>query len=316
MHVVILGASGRLGQAVVQTWTNGSQCLPYSSAAGVLGVSSDLITAVTRNPAHVHAIQGVEWAVLDPMDRSSHHALFERADIVIDACNQRYDDWSQYPEMIRVTLEALENTGARYVYIDNIYLYGIPPRDQLVTETVPRRPISQKGAIRFAIETQLVMQMQQGRPIVIVRFPDFYNIVTDSLPRYLRWFGPLDQPHQFIDTSDAARAIRLIAEDDGAYQQIWHVAGDEPITGQTMQGMVQELWGVKVPCRIFGPRFISLLGIINPLARGLKETQYLWTTPVILNTEKFASRYHGHFVIHSHQQVLHAILQARMKDRE
>ncbi|SMC03874.1 Nucleoside-diphosphate-sugar epimerase [Sulfobacillus thermosulfidooxidans DSM 9293] len=292
MNIVVLGASGRIGRAILQEFND----------------QSSVLTAVSRfvkqsSPVHSQ----IRWVSLDPHDVSGHHALFLNADIVIDARNQRYDDWSGYPAMIDATLAALETTKAHYVYIDNIYVYGRPASSSRVAEDIVRHPISVKGKIRLDIENRLRDLMAQGQPIMIVRFPDFYDISTDPLPRFLRWFGPPHLPHQFISTRDGAQALYRLVMDPDAYRKIWHVAGDEPITGLGLQKIAQEILGRKLPLWVFGPRLVKLLGFVNAPARGLQETQYLWQYPVILNTDKFVNRY-GSAFIHSHQAVIRELL--------
>lgn len=79
MNIVVLGASGRIGRAILQEFID----------------QSSVLTAVSRfvkqsSPAHSQ----IRWVSMDAHDVSGHHALFLHADIVIDARNQRYDDWS------------------------------------------------------------------------------------------------------------------------------------------------------------------------------------------------------------------------------
>ncbi len=164
--------------------------------------------------------------------------MFAEADAVIDARNQRYDDWSGYPAMIDATLAALAGTAAHYLSVDNIYLYGQPGTPRPIDEAAPRHPISAKGQIRQAVERRL-MQAMDTYPIAIARFPDFYAIATDPLPRGVRWFGPPDLPHQFIHLPDAARALLWLTEDYQSRGQVWHVAGADPIAGTDLRDLAQ-----------------------------------------------------------------------------
>jgi nucleoside-diphosphate-sugar epimerase len=287
MRVVILGATGRLGRRLVDEF------LPHAEA----------VTAVTRSPTKATTHRGVvSWAVRDPDDADGLRAVFSRADVVIDARNQRYDDWSGYPAMIDATLEALEGTAAGYVYVDNIYLYGRAASREPVNEQAPRRPVSAKGRIRLTVEERL-RAAATSRPTAIVRFPDFYEITMETLPRHLRWFGPPDRPHQFIHTADAAHAVRLLASDPEAFGTVWHVAGAPPITGIDLAALATRVANRPIRLRVLGPTVIRVLGWINRDARGLRETQYLWPDPLILDTRKFQARYDIGF-IRSHEAVM------------
>ncbi|MCY0877578.1 MAG: NAD(P)H-binding protein [Firmicutes bacterium] len=291
MKTIVLGATGRLGREVVREFVG----------------AGHQVVAVTRSANPPGNRNALRWVTLDARDVAGHHTLFAHADCVIDARNQRYDDWSGYPAMITATLAALEGTQARYVYVDNLYLYGRPPSSDAVDETAPRMPVSEKGRIRCDIEAQLQVAMRD-HAIVIVRFPDFYGITTDPLPRALRWFGPPTLAHQFIHVPDAAHAVRLLAEELAAYGDIWHVTGAEPITGDALRDITQQVVGRPVRLHVIGPALVHLMGLVYGPARGLRETQYLWQTPVTLSMAKFASRFDTRF-IHSHVNALREIVQ-------
>ncbi|PSR34293.1 MAG: hypothetical protein C7B46_06095 [Sulfobacillus benefaciens] len=290
MPIVVLGASGRLGRAI----------LHELSAAGAS------VIAVSRSATPRPEISQVTWASLDSDDIQSHHALFSTAECVIDARNQRYDDWSGYPAMIAATLTALQNTDARYIYVDNLYLYGRSFTSEPVTEDQARNPVSEKGRIRLSIETAL-RQVMPVHPILIARFPDFYNISTDSLPRAIRWFGPPELEHQFIHPRDAAHAISVLSAAPWAFGEIWHVVGPETINGHRLRAIASRIIGRQVKLQVLGPTAIHILGLISLEARGLRETQYLWNEPVTLNMAKFSQHFDTSF-LHGHHEALEDIL--------
>lgn len=77
-----------------------------------------------------------------PDDVEGHRKIFERADAIIDARNQRYGDWSAYPAMIRATLSALGQSVVPYTYVDNVYCYGRPHGDSVMEDA----PSAARGA--------------------------------------------------------------------------------------------------------------------------------------------------------------------------
>lgn len=156
MRVVILGATRRLGRHVVEA------CI----------ASGHEVVAVSRRDRSPQSGGAQEWATWPAQDSAGYRRLFAGVDTVIDARNQRYDDWSRYPAMIEATLIALRGTRAHYVYVDNVYLYGNPNDSTALDETAPRRPVSVKGTIRRAIEQRVVTAMST-HPITIARFPTF-----------------------------------------------------------------------------------------------------------------------------------------------
>ena len=295
MRVVVLGATGRLGRHVVH------ECV---------GTGHEVV-AVTRGepPADGHGT--VRWATVQPEDVEAHHRLFSQTDGVLDARNQRYDDWSRYPAMVDATLAALRDTRARYVYVDNLYAYGVPATSAPVDENTPRRPVSVKGQIRRDIERGLIAAMTT-HPVTIVRFPDFYGISTDPLPGSLRWFGPPALSHQFIHVPDAAHAVRLILQDPTAAGEVWHVAGAAPITGYQLRDVARGITGRPTRLTVMGRGLVRVLGLISGPARGLVETQYLWETPMFLDASKFGSRFDTRF-FHTHREALREIMEGEFR---
>lgn len=292
LRVAILGASGRLGRAL----------------RAEFGSRDHQIVAVTRSPAKASQTGGsVTWTAAGSDDVKALHRLFLESDLVVDARNQRYDDWSRYPSMIGSTMRALDGTRARYAYVDNVYLYGRAASAEPLTEEARRQPISLKGRYRLAVEGALFRGMADGRQIVIVRFPDFYGISTDPLTQgRLRWFGPPALCHQFIHVPDAARALRLLATDSDAYQRAWHVAGANPVSGSELARIAANVLGRAVRLQRFSPTAVAVLGLVNVGAHGLRETQYLWYHPLILDTTAFTRRYPSEF-IHGHEDALREI---------
>ncbi len=290
MKCVILGATGRLGHHLV------SECI----SAG------DEVVAVTRVGASQGTPPAVRWATLQPEDVASHHRLFAHTDCVLDARNQRYDDWSRYPAMIANTVAALQDTYAHYVYVDNLYLYGRPTTATPVDETTARKPVSTKGKIRLEVEQQL-MRIMGDHPITIARFPDFYGISTDPLPKSLRWFGPPALAHQFVHIPDAAHAVRLLAKDVQTAGDVWHITGAPPITGYQLRDIAREVTGRATRLIVMSPGIVRLMGLGLTPARGLVETQYLWRAPVLLDATKFGTRFGTQF-IHSHRQAVQEIM--------
>ena len=286
---MILGATGRIGRSLVREVRH-------------QGVA---VVAVSRSSQHAGQ-DGVRWVALEPDNVEGHRKIFERADAIIDARNQRYDDWSAYPAMIRATLSALGQSVVPYTYVDNVYCYGRPQGDS-IREDAPRLPVSRKGRYRVEVERMLLQAVESGRRVQIVRFPDFYGISTDSLEQgTLRWFGPPVLAHQFIHIPDAARAAWLLTSDTHAPLGVWHVAGDSPVAAEKLRETAQSALKRPVRLRVFPRLAVAAAGMANPQIRGLVETQYLWRTPLALNTEKFESRYGTEFR-HSHQYALEEI---------
>jgi nucleoside-diphosphate-sugar epimerase len=293
-HIVILGATGRLGRAVT------FHLLQERVHVHAVGRTLPPLSALSW-PA---GSQGVfEAQVLPSQDTTALSALFAKADTVIDCRNQRYDDWSGYPAMISSALEALP-PGCRYLYVDNVYLYG--RQTGPLQENAARNPNSQKGRIRLEVE-QMILRRPRGSA-VILRFPDFYGpgvtaSVFDRLSKgRLLWFGNPGAAHQFIHSSDAALAIVAMVLDPMWEIPLWHVSGDVPITGFDLQSKARQVMSAPIRLRVLGAKTIWLAGLFNAQIRGFKETRYLWDAPLVLDDSAFRQRYA--LPVHSHEETL------------
>ncbi len=299
--VLVLGATGRLGRKTVQ------QALQqgYEVIAG--GRSQTHLEEALQEMTH-HPNLKLEEVGLGSSDRLV--AVFPKVDWVIDARNQRYDDWSHYPQMINDTLEALDKTPKPYTYVDNVYCYGRPLANP-VSEDVPRQPISEKGRIRKEVEMRLLQAMSAGHTVMVARCPDFYGpgiAPFSSLESgILTWFGDLALPHQFVHVADAARALLALGHDPNAYGQVWHIPGSDPITGLNAYHLARSISRKPIRRRVIGPRTVWLLGLINSDARGFRETRYLWDTPMILDGSKWTKQY-GEGWFRSHQTAFEEML--------
>ena len=61
---------------------------------------------------------------------------------------------------MRNTIDACKATGARLVFFDNVYMYGMVKGK--MTESTPFNPISEKGRIRAEIDDMLLKEMNTG----------------------------------------------------------------------------------------------------------------------------------------------------------
>jgi nucleoside-diphosphate-sugar epimerase len=140
-----------------------------------LAAENEPVRLVIRNPrAGVAAVQTV---AADLSDLSQTVAAVSGSTTVFMVVGLKYDlaVWSEvWPKMMRNTMEACKRSGARLVFLDNVYIYG--KVDRVMTEETPFNPCSQKGEIRAGIATSLLQQIKAGNlTALIARCPDFYG---------------------------------------------------------------------------------------------------------------------------------------------
>ncbi len=108
LHVV-LGASGGLGSAVVwQLVQQGKRICAVSRSADRFDLG--------------HRIEVVRGDITDPAQMST---ICQGASVIYHCANAPYPEWTKaLPPMMEAAIVAAENSGAKVVCGDNLYMYG------------------------------------------------------------------------------------------------------------------------------------------------------------------------------------------------
>jgi len=187
----------------------------------------------------------------------------------------------------------------------NVYGYGAV--DGPMTEDLPLRPNTDKGKVRVRIWNDALAAHRVGRiRTAEVRGSDYLGAgaVTPMtllvLPKVLagkRASAPadLDAPHSSTHTGDVARTPLAVAADTGSWGRAWHVPTGPPKSFREVVTRATELAGVPAPRLSAMPYPVLWLGgLFNPMARAVRETQYQFRKPFVLDstaaTEAFGIR--------------------------
>ncbi len=288
----ILGAGGVIAQSLQKQLM--SQNMPVrlvrrqagTSPAGTESRSADLL-----NPRAVAAaVAGSEVVYLTP-------GLTYNARL-----------WAeQWPKVMQNTIQACEKAGAKLVFFDNVYAYGLV--DGPMTEATPYNPCSKKGEVRAQIARMLHDQMGKNFDAMIVRAADFYGPHNKTSFAHLMVFERLaagkgaqlllaDQvPHVFSYTPDAGVATALLGNTPSAYNQVWHLpAPEEAVTGKELVDIAAAALGVKPKYQVIGKGMLKMLGWFIPVLRENQEMLYQFEKPYLFNSHKFKAAF-PHFEV-------------------
>ena len=130
----ILGAGGVIGREL-------ERALPEYS---------DRIRLVRRHPAPAQT--GQETMVADLTDRKETLEAVKGSEVVYLTAGLPYavSVWrGAWPRIMRNVIDACAETGAKLVFFDNVYMYGLV--EGWMTEETPYQPISKKGEVRAQI---------------------------------------------------------------------------------------------------------------------------------------------------------------------
>ena len=255
---------------------------------------------VSRNP---QPVLGAEIVKADLIQYDQVLAAVNNSTIVYLVVGLKYNSkiWeTEWPLVMNNVIQACKAVKAKLVFFDNVYMYGKVAG--VMTEATAFNPNSKKGLVRAAIVEQLLNEMKTGAlTALIARSADFYGPSADknSVPNMLvfqnimkkknpQWLLNADLPHSFTFTTDAARALYLLAITENAYGQTWHLpTKDEPITGKTFIRLATTAMQVPNKYSILSKWMIRLAGLFIADIRETYEMLYQNEVPYIFDSSKF-----------------------------
>jgi nucleoside-diphosphate-sugar epimerase len=209
------------------------------------------VRAVTRS-GQAAVPPGVELVQADARDPAAARQASAGAGVIYHAINVPYDRWLEVlPAIMENLIAAAASANARLVYGDNLYMYGKVTGP--LHEGLPYRPVGKKGQLRAQLADRLIAAHREGQvQAAIGRASDFVgpaatNTITGLLViepilkgKKAMWIGSLDAPHTISYIDDVARGLIVLAENDRAYGEVWHIPASDPLTGRQFIEMVCE----------------------------------------------------------------------------
>ncbi len=206
--------------------------------------------------------------------------------------------WPEFwPPVAAAFLEAAERTGAVLVTAAALYPYG--PVDGPMVEDLPDAATTKKALIRGGMWADAKERHDAGRiKAVEVRGSDYVgprvSTTTGHIARVapaalqgktVRVFGSPDQPHSFTDIRDMARALVRVAGEPSAWGRVWH-APTNPAKTQTevLHDVAASVGRTIGKVKPMPHVLLSVGGAVVPLLRELRETEYQFAAPYVLDS--------------------------------
>jgi nucleoside-diphosphate-sugar epimerase len=294
---VVLGATGGVGQAIVQA----------------LAGQGTPVRAVNRS-GRAHVPAPIEVMAADLTNRESTLAVCQGASVVYHCAGLPYQQWATYmPVWLDNVISAVSATGATLVYIDNPYMYA--PTSQPLTEDSLQAPISRKGKLRKQLAETILTAHAQGQiRATIGRTPDFYGpgVRTSTVGeqfftavvegRRVPWLGKLDVPHAFSFVEDVAHGLITLGTHEQALGQVWHLPTAQALTGRQYIAMVCEAAGVRARPLALSGLMVRVLGLSSPAMYEVVELLYEFNEPYLFDGSKYTRAFGGSPT--SHQEAM------------
>jgi len=265
------------------------------------------VTVAQRSqPADLPAL--ARFMSCDATDAEAVKRATAGASAVICAIGLPYDgaEWVRdWPKIMTNLLAGCEASGARFVMVDNLYMYGPQTQTQPLTEDLPLTNFGNKPRARAEITRLWQEAHSQGRVrCVAVRASDFYgpgvgqSIMGDTGLRALAngkaatLLGQGDLPHDMAYVPDVARAtITLLDAPEDAYGQAWHVPCAPTLTFRQILQIGADGLGVPLKLSVMPPILFGLLSLFVPFLREFKEMRFQTDRPYHVDSSRFAKRF-------------------------
>ena len=213
--------------------------------------------------------------------------------------------WAElWPRIMTNVIEACKQAGAKLIFFDNVYAYGLV--DGPMTEATLVNPRSRKGEIRASLAAQLLDETKSGAlTAIIARAADFYGpgAGASSVPGRLV-FAPLASgkkagwlvndrvPHSYTYTPDIAPALAALAGASDAWNQVWHLpTAPQPPTGREFIEMAARSFGVEPRYRVLSKGLLRLIGLFVRDIAESRELLYQSEFPYVFDSTKFDKRF-------------------------
>jgi nucleoside-diphosphate-sugar epimerase len=253
-----------------------------------------LLTRRGSGPSHPR----IRCLALDATNRAELIDAVSGASTLFNCAAPPYHQWpTQLRPLYAALLDAAVTTGTDYVMLGNLYGYG--PVDGPMTEELPMRPNSVKGALRAQMWADAKAAHDAGRVRVTeVRASDFIGRGAMSIftimvaPKVLAqktalFPADLDAPHSWTGTIDAARALVTVAASEHAWGRPWHAPTSPPVSPRELAGVLARVAGVRTPKLYRMPRWLlGAAGVSSKVVRELPEMQYQLRKPFVVDSAR------------------------------
>ena len=211
---------------------------------------------------------------------------------------------TQWPIVMKNTVNACRKYNARLVFFDNVYAYGNV--HGWMTEETNYNPCSIKGEIRANIANMLMDAVESGQiQALIARSADFYGpdaknsfanaLIFDKLAKNKEpfWMISDEYYHSFTYTPDAGKATAMLGNSDEAFDQIWHLPTDKKVlNGQEFIAMAAETFGAdEENYKVLRKWMLSLVGLFNNTVKENMEMLYQFNSDYLFDSSKFEKEY-------------------------
>jgi nucleoside-diphosphate-sugar epimerase len=283
MHT-ILGAGGPVANALTRELEN----------------INETIRLVSRKPI-VSNNKNVNWKKADLLNYAELLEASKGSTVIYLTAGLVYDKkiWAaQWPVIMKNFINLGKETGARLIFFDNVYMYGLV--DGPMKEDTPYKPSSVKGSIRAKVANMLMDEAKAGTVRAsIARGADFYGTETHNsfvdmmvLDKYAKkqtaqWIGNVNKLHNFSYIPDMGKGMFLLGQHPKSDNQVWHMPTAAPVTGKQFIDITARIYDVKPKLFAVNKLMLWLTGLFQKVVMSTVEMYYQYNHDYIFDSSKF-----------------------------
>ncbi|MET4083719.1 nucleoside-diphosphate-sugar epimerase [Pedobacter sp. UYP30] len=262
------------------------------------------VRLVSRTPITTNN-KNLSWAKADLLKEDEIFNAAKGSEILYLCAGLVYDSqvWKvQWPILMQNIINVAKKLGARLIFVDNVYMYGLVSGS--MKETTPYHPNSVKGEVRAEIANTLMQEAKAGNlNVTIARSADFYG--TDSLNSFFdsmvlnkfakkqkaQWIGKPSKLHSFTYIPDIGKALYLLGQHPETANQIWHLPTAAPITGKEVIDLAAEIYGVAPKFSTVNKLMLQIGGLFSKVVAGTVEMYYQYDHDYHFDSSKFEKHF-------------------------
>ena len=241
------------------------------------------------------------WVKADLLNIKEVLAAVKGSKVIYLTAGLVYDKkiWAQqWPVVMNNFINAGKETGARLIFFDNVYSYGLVNGPML--ESTPYNPCSVKGEIRARIASNLLDEIKAGNiNATIARAADFYGtdngnsffdvMVLDKFAKKqsAQLIGNPGKLHSFSYIPDMGKGLYLLGQDVTSDNQTWHMPTAGPLTGKQFIELAAQVFETKPGYMSLGKGMLWTYGLFVKVVAESLEMYYQYNHDYIFNSDKF-----------------------------
>jgi nucleoside-diphosphate-sugar epimerase len=272
--------------------------------AQLLAERGERVMVVSRRGSGPAGVAGV---AADAADAEAMARLAEGVAVIYNCVNPPYHRWpADWPPIAASVLGAAERSGAVLVTLSNLYGYGPAARSlgsdgydkaHPMTEATPLAATARKGRVRAQVWQDALAAHRAGHVRAAeVRGADFLgpgavSALGERVVRRIRQgqsvsvLGSAERPHTWSFTEDVADMLVVAGSDPRAWGRAWHVPSNAPRSQrQVIEDFAAAAGSGPVRVRAIPPAAVRAMGLVWPLMRELRETEYQFRDDFIMDS--------------------------------